>query len=156
MSDVNRKVAEYENRIALMAQEIERLNGTLKKKVEENSNFENRLYQLTQEIERLNGVLKQKVDENEALRRSQSEWEYKYSQEWQSKITTYESRIRESNMDRENLENRLRQLSQENDELKRRLQELSDVNRKVAEYENRIALMAQEIERLGGSLKSKN
>ena len=51
---------------------------------------------------------------------------------------------------------RLKQALQENDELKRRLQELSDVNRKVAEYENRIALMAQEIERLGSTLKSKN
>jgi uncharacterized small protein (DUF1192 family) len=53
------------------------------------------------------------------------------------------------------LEVRLKQALQENDELKRRLQELSDVNRKVAEYENRIALMAQEIERLNGNLKSK-
>ena len=34
-------------------------------------------------------------------------------------------------------------MAQENDELRRRLQELGDVSRKVAEYENRIALMSQ-------------
>lgn len=40
---------------------------------------------------------------------------------------------------------RYKQSIQENDDLRRRLQELSEVNRKVSEYENRIALMSQEI-----------
>ena len=124
-----------------MSQEIERLNNTLRIKVEESSGYEKRLRTLD--------------DENERLRRSQSELEFKYSQEWQSKITTYESRIRQSNQDREGIEARMKQMGQENEELRRRLQELGDVNRKVAEYENRIALMSQEIERLNVALRGK-
>ncbi len=89
------------------------------------------------------------------MRRAQSEWEFKYSQEWQSKLTTYESRIRQNNQDREGLEGRLKQTLQENEELRRRLQELGDISRKVAEYENRIALMSHEIERLNGNLRNK-
>ena len=49
----------------------------------------------------------------------------------------------------------MKQIGQENEELRRRLQELGDVNRKVAEYENRIALMSQEIERLNVALRGK-
>ena len=114
-----------------MSQEIERLNNALRIKVEESAGYEKRLRALD--------------EENERLRRSQNELEYKYSQEWQSKITTYESRIRQSDKDREGIEGRLKQVMQENDELRRKLQELGDINRKVAEYENRIALMSQEI-----------
>ena len=65
----------------------------------------------------------------------------KYSQEWKTKVTTYESRIT--------------QVTNENEDLRRRLQELNDVNRKLAEYENRIALMSQEIERLNNTLRLK-
>ena len=50
----------------------------------------------------------------------------------------------------------MKQSMQENDELRRRLQELADVNRKLAEYENRIALMSQELERISGALRSKS
>ena len=65
----------------------------------------------------------------------------KYSQEWKTKVTTYESRIT--------------QVTNENEDPRRRLQELNDVNRKLAEYENRIALMSQEIERLNNTLRLK-
>lgn len=41
------------------------------------------------------------------------------------------------------MEGRLRQTMQENEDMRRRLQELGEVNRKLAEYENRIALMSQ-------------
>lgn len=117
--------------------------------------YELRMTKLTQEIERLNGVLKQKVEENDHLRKSQGELELKYSQEWQSKLTNYESRIRQSTMDRDNFEIKYKQLVQEYEETRRRLAELSDLNRKLAEYENRIALMSQEIERLNGALRQK-
>jgi uncharacterized small protein (DUF1192 family) len=39
LSDVNRKISEYENRIVMLSQEIERLNGNLKLRVEESSNL---------------------------------------------------------------------------------------------------------------------
>ena len=124
-----------------MSQEIERLNNALRLKVEESTGMEKRV--------------RAAEEENERLRRGQSELEFKYGQEWQSKITTYESRIRQSNQDREGLEARLRQAAQEAEELRRRLQELGEVSRRVAEYENRVALMSQEIERLNGALRGK-
>lgn len=37
--------------------------------------------------------------------------------------------------------------------MRRRLQELSEVNRKLAEYESRLALLSQELERLTIALK---
>ena len=80
-------MAEYENRIALMSQEIERLNNALRIKVEESTVFEKKVRSLD--------------DENDQLRRSQNELEYKFTQEWQSKITSYESRIRQSSLDRD-------------------------------------------------------
>ena len=35
MGDLNKKIAEYENRIGMLSQEIERLNGALRGKVNE-------------------------------------------------------------------------------------------------------------------------
>ncbi len=52
---MNRKVSEYENRIALLSQEMERLNINIKNKVEENdllrrkiSEYENSIGRYTQ------------------------------------------------------------------------------------------------------------
>ena len=84
-----------------MSQEIERLNNALRLKVEESTGYEKRIRAIE--------------DENERLRRAQNEYEYKYSQEWQSKITTYESRIRQFSLDKEGLEGKLKQALQEND-----------------------------------------
>lgn len=80
MSDVNRKVAEYENSIANLSTEIQRLNSILKVKLEENSNLQSSLRQLQQEIE--------------GYRRSINEYESKITvitQEYQSKIRVYEA-----------------------------------------------------------------
>jgi uncharacterized protein YoxC len=41
------------------------------------------------------------------------------------------------------LTNEMKILCSENEELQRRLKELGDVNRKVAEFENRVALLSQ-------------
>ena len=88
-----------------LSQELERVNGNLRLKVEENNSLENRVRSLQQEID--------------GLRRGGSEFEFKL-QEYQSTISSLEGRLKSAN--------------QENDELRRRLGELSDVNRKVAEY----------------------
>ena len=53
------------------------------------------------------------------------------------------------------LEMKVRTLTQDNEELRRRLNDLGEANRKIAEYENRIALLTQEIERLNGNLRTK-
>lgn len=66
------------------------------------------------------------------MRRGSSEIEYRITQvtqEYQLKITTYESRVK--------------QISQENDELRRNVQDLSNVSRKVSDYENKIVIMNQ-------------
>ena len=98
MTEVNRKVSEYENRIALLSQEMERVNGNLRIKTEEVMSWESR----------------------------NREWETKWAR-----------------------------ITQDNEELRRRLNDLGELNRKIAEYENKIALLTQEIERLNGNLRIK-
>jgi uncharacterized small protein (DUF1192 family) len=41
----------------------------------------------------------------------------------------------------------------ENEDLRRRLQDSAELNRRLTEYENRIAMMSHEIERLNEVLK---
>ena len=144
--EMGRRIKEYDNRIVSLTQEIERLNGVLRTKVDENeglqrelknyeyrvssefqskittyesrirqftseheefsrrvSEYEGRIVSLTQEIERLNGVLRTKVDENEGLQRELKNYEYRVSSEFQSKITTYESRMRQFSTEKEDL-----------------------------------------------------
>ena len=66
LTDVNRKLSEYENRIGQMSQEIERLNNALRLKVEESNSYEMRVRALE--------------EENDRLKRNQKEFEYKYTQ----------------------------------------------------------------------------
>lgn len=120
LADANRKVAEYENKLTLISQEVERLNGNLRNKLDEISSLEQKNRTLVQEIE--------------MLRRKNSENEMVIVQEWQTKYN---------------------RILQDNDDLRKRLTELSEVNRKVAEYENQIALLSQEIERLNAMLRNK-
>ena len=68
------------------------------------------------------------------MKRRNNEYEITITQQWETKWT---------------------RVTQENEELRRRLNELAEVNRKVAEYENKIALLSQEIERLNGNLRNK-
>jgi cell shape-determining protein MreC len=60
---------------------LERVNGKLKSKIDEQPGYENKIKSLMQE--------------NETLRKNQSEIEYRLSQEIQSKVAVYESRIRQ-------------------------------------------------------------
>ena len=96
LSDVNRKVAEYENKLVIMQQEIERLNGLLRQNEADREKY-------AREIERLNGVLKSKTDEN-----SRIEVNYKtVVEEWQTKVTRYQQ-------DNDELRRRLQELSDVN------------------------------------------
>jgi chromosome segregation ATPase len=55
------------------------------------------------------------------------------------------------------LTNEFKVVCNENEELKKRLQEIGgDVGRKIAEYENKIAMLGQELERLNGVIERKN
>lgn len=59
-NDTNRRAAEYENKIALLNQELDRLNSNLKAKKEESAKMENQLRNLMMELEKLNrGVAEQ-------------------------------------------------------------------------------------------------
>lgn len=130
LSDVNRKLNEYEMKIANLSQEIDRLNGVLRGKVEENNAFDGRLRSVQQE--------------NDGLRKAINEYEFKFTQitqEFQLKIRTIETSLKTT--------------SQDNEELRLRLRDASSTNSKLPEYETKIALMAQEIERLNGLLKGK-
>ena len=83
---MNRKLAEYENRIALLTQEIQRLHENIGNKNEE--------------VNRLQGQLRTLQQDIDSSRRGQSEYEYKITQinqEWQSKFSTFESRFNQLN-----------------------------------------------------------
>jgi predicted RNase H-like nuclease (RuvC/YqgF family) len=54
------------------------------------------------------------------------------------------------------LTNEFKVVCAENEELKRRVLELQNSNKKNAEYESKIALLSQEIERLNSVLEKKN
>jgi cell division protein ZapA len=55
------------------------------------------------------------------------------------------------------LTNEFKVVCNENEDLKRRLQEIGgDASRKIAEYENKIAMLGQELERLNGVIERKN
>ena len=80
LSDVNRKVGDYENSVGTLSAEIQRLNDVLKLKLEENNNLQNNIRLIQQE--------------SEAYRRSVSEYEIKITQitrEYQSKISMFEN-----------------------------------------------------------------
>lgn len=68
----NETIARYENKIALLSQEIERLNENLRIKVNENSNYEIKSRNFLQEIE--------------TLKRKNNEYELTITQEWQTKL----------------------------------------------------------------------
>ena len=46
MGEMGRKIAEYENRIAMLSQEIERLNSVIEKKNQEIGNLQRRLTEI--------------------------------------------------------------------------------------------------------------
>ena len=108
--NTKRRLQQYESKVTMLSQQIERLNNILKQKVDELNVSEQRVRSLSQEIQ--------------SVRIQFNQSETHITQTWQSKITLFE---------------------RDNEELKR----------KLSEYENRISLMASEIERLNGTLKVK-
>ena len=65
--DRRRRIAEYENKTALLSQEQERLTGLLKQNAEDyrrkTTEYEQRLQGLSQELERVNGAYRQRSEE---------------------------------------------------------------------------------------------
>jgi uncharacterized small protein (DUF1192 family) len=52
-------------------------------------------------------------------------------------------------------DSKLRTAYEDNDALNRKIQELANANRKISEYDNKITVLSQEIERLNNILKIK-
>lgn len=53
------------------------------------------------------------------------------------------------------LESKLRSTYQDNENLNRKIQELANANRKITEYDGKIMILSQEIDRLNIILKNK-
>jgi uncharacterized small protein (DUF1192 family) len=53
------------------------------------------------------------------------------------------------------LESKLKSTYQDNENLNRKIQELANANRKITEYDSKIKILSQEIERLNTILKNK-
>lgn len=67
------KLSEYENKIALLSQEIERLNSILRSATEDIEEFKRRDGKYLAEIERLNNTLRLKVEESSRFESSRAE-----------------------------------------------------------------------------------
>ncbi len=83
--DLARKITEYETRIPMLAQEIERINLVLRTKIEENSNLETRNRNLQQELD--------------GHKKGIADYEFRFSQttqELQTRITTYETKLKQA------------------------------------------------------------
>jgi len=156
------RLMEYENRIAMMASELERLNGFIAKLKNENnelliklsdlegektrhervkqssmqdkSMFENKIVMLTGEIDRLNIIITE-------LRGKEG------------RFIELENRLAMMASEIERLNGFNKKLREENDSLNIKIQELRSFEGRIAEYENRVAMMASEMERLNGLIR---
>lgn len=95
----------------------------------------------------MNDQLKRLTNENEGL--------YGEVREGQEKLRLSNSQTSKMVMELENLRNQMMHYSQENEELKRRNMDSGELAKKLNEYENKIALLSQEVERLTIQLDKK-
>ena len=133
--------------------------------------YENKLAMLSQEIERLNSMLRTKDDELHTLNSRVSHWETMQSETitYKNKLSDYESRfalmaqeVERLNVNLRNKESELADYRSKYSSLEYRLQEqstssmeLTRIRGTLTEYENKLALLSQEVERLNSILRSK-
>ena len=172
------KVREYENKLALMASELQRLNDMLAKGKNENEQlrnrikefevielkireYENKINLLTSEIDRLNSVLKTRGDEL-------SDWKTKYSKleisinEYrglENKLREYESTVAGMQREIERLNGLIRERHDDLEKEKVKRSKLENdistikvLEMRIQEYENKLALITSELERLNSLL----
>ena len=160
--DLGRRISEYENKLAVTSQEMDRLNQIIRTKTEENQKltsesdelrrrlrelteinrklpeYEQKMIQLQQDNERLQHALKAETDELNALGER-----YRLSQQENEKL------VREFKVQGQTwsfYEQKINNINRERD----------DINRKKSELESKIALLVQELERVNGQLNQKN
>lgn len=107
---------------------------------QENDELKRRLQQFEKVRQGANSLAQQ----NEALKRRVEGYESSY--------TTYEIEVKKRFA---SFEQNNALLNKENEELRRKLQEASELNRKLAEYESRLAILSQELERVTNGLNAK-
>lgn len=110
---------------------------------------------MSQEIDRLNNQLRLKMDEIKGSENKIRMYEHEF-ETLQRRFSDAEGMISEHKNNRQILEQKLNSLNNENEELRRTLRELSDANRRITDYEARMTLLGQEVERLNANLRMKN
>ena len=162
------RLRDYENTIAGMQREIERLNGiirdnhddlerekTKRSKIESEMSskkvlemklqeYENKMGLLTSEFERLNSVLVKEREEKEKLRRRNMELDSEISN-LNKTNKQWEIRYNDTQRDFDNWKKRYA-------ELEIKITEYRVFESKTKEYENKIALLSSEIQRLNDIL----
>ena len=92
--------------------------------------------------------------ENEQNVRRVQEYETRMSQ-ISGEIERLNGVLRGKIEDLANTEAKLKQVMNENEQLNKRLRETTDTARRVPEYESKLAILGQEIERLNGLLRAR-
>jgi chromosome segregation ATPase len=168
-SEVNKRIPEYESKIALLSQELERLNGVVEKK---NSEIRALGGQFEEVQENLRLSTTQQGRMNQELNDIRSKYELNYQES-----ETYKQRIQKLHMENTTLGDEMRtaqenlrlsagQISKLNNELKsacneieglqKRLVDSSSHNKRIPDLENKVAMLSQEIERLNSVIEKKN
>ena len=94
------------------------------------------------------------TQENEQLSRRLHQYDTKLNyanKQIQRLNSVIRSKVEEGN----SYDSKVRSLFDQNENLNRRLQELTVANRKISEYDGKITILSQEIERLNMTLKTK-
>lgn len=133
----NRKLQEYEQEIHQLGQEVEKINRTLRQKVEELSKQQQIISEMTVYRERY-GELEKELE----LRQQRFE------------IETHRM-AEDANLQIRNLETSVANYKRDIEELRKKANENSEINRRIAEYENKLAMIGQEVERLNEKLRGK-
>ena len=141
-TNVNKKLPEYESKIAMLSQEIERLNGVIDKKNAEVRGFkegEVEAENMAQQVRQLSVQMKRITGENEGL---------------YSEVSQGQEQIRLSNNQISKLKTEVDTYRSSMDDMKRKTMDVS--SSKNSEYEAKIAMFSQEIERLNVIVEKKN
>lgn len=169
MGDVSKRSADYENKVALLSQELERLNGVIERKNNEIRALGGEV-QEAQENLRLSSLQTNKLQMELSQFRTQVESNNSESETYRQRIQklisensslgeemqTAQENLRLSASQIGKLNNEYKIACNEIEELRRRLEQAGDVNRRNADYENKVAMLSQELERLNGVIEKKN
>jgi chromosome segregation ATPase len=143
LENKNRESGELNRQIQELSQKLRQLSVFEQKA----SDYEGKIVMASQEIERLNRVLRDKNSELSSSQSSLNDIETNY-QRINSEVMQLRKKYEIEFTQREEYERKTQEMS-------RRVNDLENSNRKIGEYENALALLSQERERLEMVAKSK-